>query len=365
MEKFLVTDGAQIFSYKIMISHVFRLLAGRTADASTRALLVGLSEQEAQDAADWAGSHKRLAGAVPARRDALLRARTRLMMAILGPRSLLEWLLIAEDECLERLSIRTALLEDKQLAGQLTRIAADERLHVVNLKQEVLGMEGWEMGESGGIRDVIFGANDGLVSILALVAGVYGALTDSDLILITGLAGAIAGTISMGAGAYLSAKSEAEVTQKERARKGDLSGTREQNQVALGELYRQQGMSEREAQAVAERVAGEMEFRSGLTVGQVTGLTSQQDWPPSKAGLLTGLSFLLASVVPILPFAILEVRAAAVTAMLASVCTLFAVGASKAVFTRSSWLRSGLENLLIGVLAAGATYLIGVLIPGV
>jgi VIT1/CCC1 family predicted Fe2+/Mn2+ transporter len=70
------------------------------------------------------------------------------------------------------------------------------------------------------------------------------------------------------------------------------------------------------------------------------------------------------SIVPILPFAFLDVTAGAFTAMFASMVALFTVGASKAVFTRSSWARSGTENLVIGFLAAAATYVIGVLIPG-
>jgi VIT1/CCC1 family predicted Fe2+/Mn2+ transporter len=102
-----------------------------------------------------------------------------------------------------------------------------------------------------------------------------------------------------------------------------------------------------------------------LTVGEVTGLTTEDDWPPSKAGILTGLSFLVASTVPILPFAFLDVTVGAITAMIASMATLFGVGASKAVFTRSSWTRSGFENLMIGVLAATVTYIIGILIPGI
>jgi VIT1/CCC1 family predicted Fe2+/Mn2+ transporter len=66
------------------------------------------------------------------------------------------------------------------------------------------------------------------------------------------------------------------------------------------------------------------------------------------------------SIVPILPFAFLDITVGAITAMFASMVALFTVGASKAVFTRSSWRRSGVENLIIGVLAAAATYIIGV-----
>ena len=74
---------------------------------------------------------------------------------------------------------------------------------------------------------------------------------------------------------------------------------------------------------------------------------------------------MIASIIPILPFVLLDVTPAAISAMLASIAALFGIGVIKAVFTRSSWVRSGMENLVIGTLAATATYLIGKLLPGV
>ena len=97
--------------------------------------------------------------------------------------------------------------------------------------------------------------------------------------------------------------------------------------------------------------------------GEELDLTSEETWPPWKAAVLTGLSFAIASVVPIVPFAVLKVTQAAITAAIASIAALFAVGAGKATFTRKSWITSGLEMMAIGTLAAAATYAIGLLIP--
>jgi VIT1/CCC1 family predicted Fe2+/Mn2+ transporter len=360
----LLNYGSEVYSYKRMLCISYQILASKALEQSTNNLLLDLSSQEERDAEDLKKALETFTGNKQIQIIHLIRERVRLMMGLLGPRGFLEWVIIAEDEAVEKLLILAGTIKDKVLSDHLTRIIIDERLHVIQMKQDVLGMEGWEMGESGGISDLIFGANDGLVSILALVAGVYGAVTDSKLILITGVAGAIAGTISMGAGAYLSTKSEKEVTQKENKRKGIISGTPEQKRLALIKFYLEQGMSKREAEAVTDRVKAEMEIKAKQTIGEVTGLTTEGDWPPSKAGLLTGLSFLLASIVPILPFSFLAITAGAITAMLASMAALFMIGASKAIFTRSSWIRSGLENLIIGVLAAAATYIVGILIPG-
>ena len=361
----LLNDASEIFTYKCMLSIAYMYLSNRASDEITKDLLSEMSVNEVKDANDWKGVIEIIHPKKPLKPAAFLRQRVRLMMLILGPRGFLEWVLIAEDESVEAMSIRVGNIQDKETSDILNRVVADERLHVDKMKQEVLGMESWEMGGGGGVRDVIFGANDGLVSILALVAGVYGAVTDSKLILVTGIAGAIAGTISMGAGAYLSAKSEKEVTQKENQRKGILTGTLEEKKVSLIKMYQGQGFSQRESEAVAERVLAEVEVDSDRTIGEVTGLTTEDDWPPSKAGLLTGISFMVASIIPILPFVILDVTPAAIAAMVASVAALFGIGASKAVFTRSSWVRSGMENLMIGMLAATATYIIGLLIPGI
>jgi VIT1/CCC1 family predicted Fe2+/Mn2+ transporter len=360
----LYREAIDIHGFKCMLSIAYELLASKAIDATTKNLLIGLSTNEARDADDWLTTLLTLNEGDPIK-SVSTRQRVRLMMAILGPRGFIEWVLIAEDESLEAMSIFAANIQDKETSDYWIRVVSDERLHVNRMKKEVLGMEAWEMGGGGGVRDVIFGMNDGLVSILALVAGVYGAVTDSRLILITGVAGAIAGTISMGAGAYLSAKSEKEVTQKENKRKGIISGTHEQKTASLIEMYQKQGFGKREAEAVTVRVLEDIELVSQQTIGEVTGLTTEDDWPPSKAGLLTGISFMVASIIPILPFVILDVTPAAIAAMVASIAALFGIGASKAVFTRTSWVRSGLENLIIGILAATATYLIGILIPGI
>jgi VIT1/CCC1 family predicted Fe2+/Mn2+ transporter len=220
------------------------------------------------------------------------------------------------------------------------------------------------MGGGGGVADVVFGANDGLVSILALVAGVYGAVTESHLIFISGVAGAVAGAISMGAGAYLSSKSEQEVTQKENERREPQKGqTPEEKIEELKALYGEKGMNADEALAVAKRIVAQLEFKEEHTIPDEVGLTSEESWPPIKAATLTGSSFAVVSLIPILPFAFMEVTPAVITATTASIACLFGVGASKAIFTRKSWIRSGLEMMVIGTLAALVTFLIGMAFP--
>jgi VIT1/CCC1 family predicted Fe2+/Mn2+ transporter/rubrerythrin len=374
-ERRALLDAAnKVHAYKLMQAKGYDRLAKKAQDERTKHLLAGISANEAQDCEFWTEKigellgeeRERLSSASLRLRSgrALTDLRVGLMMSILGTRGFFEWAIIAEDESAEGLAILAGNLTDSTASEMWTRIASDERLHIERIKKQVLGMEGWEMGGGGGVRDVIFGANDGLVSILALLAGVYGAATEGRLILIAGVAGAVAGAISMGAGAYVSSKSEQEVTEKENQRKGiRKKQSPEEEREELARFYQAQGFKRQEAEAIASRVSSEMELRAKYTIGEEVGLTSEESWPPIKAAILTGLSFAIASVIPILPFAFMEVTPAAMTAAMASIAALFGVGASKAIFTRKGWIGSGLEMMAVGTLAAAATYAIGLLIP--
>ena len=361
----LLGTAKKIRADKLMQAKGYERLAKKATDERTKRLLVEISADEFKDSEYWAEKIEALGG----ERQRLTRTvfvdlRVSLMMRILGTRGFFEWAIIAEDESTEDLAIQAANVGDMATSETWTRIASDERLHIERMKKDVLGMEGWEMGGSGGVRDVIFGANDGLVSILALVAGVYGAVTESHLILIAGVAGAIAGAISMGAGSYLSSKSEKEVTEKESERKGiRKKRSPEEERAELVRFYQARGFKRQEAEAIAGRVASEMESSAAFTIGEELGLTSEESWPPVKAALFTGLSFAVVSLIPILPFVFMDVNPAVTTAAIASIACLFGVGASKAIFTRKSWIRSGLEMMAIGMLASVATYAIGLAIP--
>ena len=363
--KALLDAAKKIHTYKFMQAKGYERLVKRARDERTKQLLAEISANELSESEYWSQKIQQLAReGERSFKDSFASRKVGAMMAILGTRGFFEWAIIAEDESVEDLATRAANIDDLAASEEWTRIASDERLHIERIKKDILGMEGWEMGGGGGLRDVIFGANDGLVSILALVAGVYGAMTESYPILIAGIAGAVAGAISMGAGAYLSSKSEKEVTEKESERKGiRRRGTPEEEREKLVRFYQARGFKRREAEAVADRVASEMESREMYTVGEEIGLTSEESWPPIKAAFLTGLSFAVASIIPILPFAFMMVTPAVITAAIASMACLFGVGASKATFTRKSWIRSGAEMMAIGTLASAATYAIGLVIP--
>jgi VIT1/CCC1 family predicted Fe2+/Mn2+ transporter len=361
----LLEIAQDIWTYKLMQMKGYEQLIQKAQHERTRRLLESIRTNELQETNFWLEIITQLMGKDKRPlRDVVLGRRVSVMMSVLGPRGFFEWAIIAADERVADLATQAANLTDFTASEEWTRIAADERLHIERVKKEVLGMEGWEMSGGGGVRDLIFGANDGLVSILALVIGIYGAITESNPILIGGIAGAVAGAISMGAGAYLSAKSEKEVIEKESDRKG-LRGNlpRDEEPQTLATYYEARGFTRRESEAIADRVASEMRTRAMYTLGEEVGLTSEESWPPIKAALSTGLSFAVASTIPVIPFAFMEVTHAVVTSIIASIACLFGVGASKAIFTRKNWIRSGIEMMAIGTLASAASFLVTSVIP--
>jgi rubrerythrin len=197
--KALLDAAKKIRTYKLMQAKGYERLIKKAPNEKTRQLLAEIRTNELSDAESWSQKIGQLASREEKfSRVPFLNRKVGLMMGILGTRGFFEWAIIAEDESVEDLAIQAANISDLATSEEWTRIASDERLHIERMKKEVLGMEGWEMGGGGGVRDVIFGANDGLVSILALVAGVYGAIAESYPILIAGIAGAVAGAISMG-----------------------------------------------------------------------------------------------------------------------------------------------------------------------
>lgn len=365
-KKALLELARKIYTYKIMQAKGYKRLINKAKDKRIKQLLAQISENESKDSEYWSKIITELSGEGQKTVSLFLNNwRLSVMIGILGIRGFFEWAIIAEDESIEELFILAGNIVDPATSERWIRLASDERLHIEWIKKEVLGMEGWEMGGGGGVRDVIFGANDGLVSILALVAGVYGAITESHTILIAGVAGAVAGAISMGAGAYLSSKSEKELREKEYKRKGikKKKGFSDDERAELVRFYQIRGFKRQEAEAIAERVTSGIESSDVYTLGEETRLTSEESWPPVKAAALTGLSFAVVSLIPILPFAFLSVTPAVMTAAIASIACLFGVGASKTIFTRKSWLRSGVEMMAIGTLASVATYAIGLAIP--
>jgi predicted membrane protein (TIGR00267 family) len=361
-KKNLLSAAKKIYSYKLMQAKGFGILARKAKDERIKQLLLRVSSDEVNHAEFWFERIKELGGEPEEATRTFLRDwKVGFMMRILGTKGFLEWVVVGEEEGVRNLAIQAENIRDITMSQMWSRTASDERLYLERMKTEVLGMEAWEIRGSGGVRDMIFGANDGLVSTLAFVAGVVGAITNPSIILLSGIAELFAGTISMGVGSYQSSKSELEVLERESQRKQAKKGTTlEKERAELMKFYEAEGFKKGEAEAIVDRIHKERELPLQLSTLEELGLSPKELGNPVKAGVLCGVSFGLAAIVPILPFAFpISTWGALIASVTGTVVTLFGVGAMKTIFSRKNWIWSGMEMMAIGASAATITYIIG------
>ena len=213
-------------------------------------------------------------------------------------------------------------------------------------------------------RDVILGVNDGLVSILLLVAGVVGGGLTSEAVLLTASAGAIAGTISMAAGEFLATKSQDEVLEREIALERQHIKHHRSSEVAqLYEMFHDMGISDSELDGVVKAFSREDETLLNTMKALEFGIVETERRNPYRAMMISGLVFLTGSLPSVVPFIFISnSRLALMLAAILSAVCLFSVGALKTLITNTNPFRSGLENLVIAGFGGVAAFFLGVVI---
>jgi predicted membrane protein (TIGR00267 family) len=365
--KRLLNAAKKIHVHKLMQTKGYGVLAKRAKDKRIKQLLIRITVDEAKHVEFWSEKIRELGGKRKGTSRVFFKnQKAGFMMRILGTKGFFEWAVQGEEEGIQDLAIQAEKIRDMTTSETWSRFGSDERMHLERMKSEVLGMEAWRIRGGGGVRDMIFGANDGLVSTLAFVTGIFGAITQSHIIMLSAIAALFAGTISMAAGSYMSSKSELEVFERESQRKNvKKGGTIEEEMRDLIKFYLTEGFKKEEAEAIVARITEEKELLTYTDKSEELGLAPEELGNPIKAGILTGISFALGALVPVLPFTFEVVSSvgALIASIIGTVAALFGVGAMKTIFSRKNWVRSGLEMMIVGTLAAAATYLIGTLIP--
>ena len=240
------------------------------------------------------------------------------------------------------------------------RMAADELIH----EEVIRGLAGrGRLRLSGSFRAAVFGANDGLVSNLALIMGVAGGTDNPNAILLAGVAGLVAGAGSMAAGEWISVRTQREVYEREIAiERRELAEFPEDEQRELELIYRAKGVDAPLAAAMAERLMSNPETALDTLAREELGLDPDDLGSPWGAATASFFSFALGALIPLLPFTVAVGTGALLAAAALAGVALAAVGAAISVLTgRSAW-RSAMRMLLVGGGAAGVTYLVGSLV---
>lgn len=220
----------------------------------------------------------------------------------------------------------------------------------------------------GEIREIVFGAQDGLVSTFAVVAALVGAAADQITVLVAGLAAAVAGVFSMAIGEYAGSKSQAEIFESQiDAERAEVAEHRFEAEAEMAYLFGREGMSPKDAWATAAILARNPDSLLATMVAKELGIPADAEettGSPLRGALTMGSAFAAGAAVPVIGFALADGTAGLVAAAIVTGVALFAIGAIKSRWTRRSWWASGAEILLFGALAGTAGYLFGTVVPG-
>lgn len=214
------------------------------------------------------------------------------------------------------------------------------------------------------LRASVLGANDGLVSNLSLVMGVAGAGLESRVILITGVAGLLAGACSMAMGEWISVQSSRELYQRElEVERAEIEAYPDEERAELVEIYESRGLTTAVAEELAAHVMADQERALEVMAREELNIDPDDLGGSAWTAAVSSFAlFVLGAIVPVIWFAFLPSDTAIPVSIVASAIGMFAIGAAIThVTARSPW-RSGLRQLTIGLAAAGATYLTGLLL---
>jgi VIT1/CCC1 family predicted Fe2+/Mn2+ transporter len=223
-------------------------------------------------------------------------------------------------------------------------------------------IEGRHRGMSGNaLRAAVLGANDGLCSNLSLVMGVAGAAMNAHAILLTGLAGLLAGACSMAMGEWLSVSTARESYQRQiDVEAGELEDLPDEEKEELMLIYQSKGLPQEQARALAERLIGNKDTALDTLVREELGIDpGDLGGSPWTAGITSFLLFASGAIFPVAPFFFMAGMRAVVTCLVVSGVMFFLIGAGTTLFTGRGVAYSGIRQLLTGYAAAAVTFGIG------
>ncbi len=216
-------------------------------------------------------------------------------------------------------------------------------------------------GVGGNLRAAVFGANDGLISNASLIMGIAGATSDSHIILLTGIAGVLAGALSMASGEFVSVRSQRELYEHQiLLEQNELDEYPEEEGEELALIYAARGMQIDEAREVAHKMLADPKHALDVLAREELGLNPDDLGSAWNAAGFSFACFGVGAMVPLLPF-LTGMGGLAASAALTGVA-LFALGALISLFTGRRALRGGVRMLTIGAGAAGLTYGLGYLL---
>ena len=319
---------------------LYRLLAAHENNPTRSALFQSLADAAERQSGVWLALLEQR-GDAPPRFSPRLRARiVGAFVRLLGPRALRPMLAAMKIRGLSSFGSRPPLAH--AMPGSVEEVGARHK-----------GVAG------GNLRAAVFGVNDGLVSNLSLIMGVAGATTEPRFVLVSGVAGLLAGALSMAAGEYVSMRSQRELyeSQIDLERK-ELEQYPEEEAEELALIYAARGMDLDEARKFTRELMQDPVHALDALAREELGLDPENLGSAPKAAVASFVAFASGAAVPLVPF-VLHASAPTAWAIGVSAVALFGVGAALSLFTGRGASLGGIRMLAIGAAAGAATYGLG------
>ena len=335
-------------------AYLYEVLADSDSSPERRALFAKLAGEAKGQAGIWAAQATKNTGKVAGEIPDGFRpsARARFVAALvrrLGP---------------ERL--RSVLAGMKVRGMSVYRGLPGPVGHAMPHSVEEVGRRHRDQSAGDNLRPAVFGASDGLVSNVCLILGVAGASASSHSVLITGVAGLLAGALSMAAGEYVSVQSQREMFEHQiGAERDELRQYPEQEAAELSLIYQARGLSKDDADRASSHLIADPDRALDTLAREELGLDPGALGSPIGAALSSFASFAIGAAVPLAPFVLAAGRGALGGSVILTAVALFGIGCALSLFTGRGAFRSGARMLLIGGAAGGVTYAIGRLVGGV
>lgn len=219
------------------------------------------------------------------------------------------------------------------------------------------------------IKDIVYGANDGIITTFAVVSGVAGAALSIKTVLILGFANLLADGLSMGASNYLGSKSEEHYYKREKAmEKWEVDNLPEDEREEIRRIYAKKGFHGQDLARAVDIITSDKDRWVDVMMKEELGLIQEPKGQAWKSGVVTFIAFAIAGLMPLVSYLFVG-RLGGVSPFALSIIitglSLFAVGAARTFVTKHAWWRAGAEMFIVGLLAAGAAYGVGAVLKGV
>ena len=345
---------------------LYRAIAEAEPDAARRAVLMELSRAESRHAALWR-EKLRAAGAPEPRFSLSLRTRLLALLARrFGPRFVMPSLAAAEyadrDKYATQADAVSLSADERGHASVVNALATGAARPAASIGTDIARAEPWHRNASGNdLRAAVLGANDGLVSNFCLIIGIAGAGVASRTVLLSGIAGLVAGACSMALGEWLSVTNARELARTQIAREAEeIEQTPQAEQHELALIYQAKGLPQAEAQRIAADLMQDKQGALDALTREELGIDpAELGGNPWSAAATSFLLFAVGACVPLLPFIWTSGPRVVGFCVAASAAALAAIGGLTSLFNGRSPAFSAARQVVFGCVAAAVTYGIG------